>query len=313
LSKLFGRNKAAGGRSYPDLICRIRPWTIAVVAIAVAALPAHSQAAPAGVAATVDGKPITMSDVEREAMQMAGAAALDQLIQMKVIDDEARRNGITVTAADMSEQLQKERAKIAPPGTLEETLKQHHMPMSAFNEIMRHNIELRKLLIGRVKVFPLYHIRTIMVFAPTAGGTQTGPKHTDAEAKALIDQAESALTGGKKWEDVVTQYSEDTTTKGKAGDLGIINMVSGYDQGFTNTAATLKNGQISAPFKILDGYAIVQRISASGDHPAAEDKAYKDAESAYEEYMIGHLVPAYVQNLQAKARVTVYYGNTQHP
>jgi parvulin-like peptidyl-prolyl isomerase len=255
------------------------------------------------VAATVNGKPILMSDVQQEAMVMAGAPALQRLIQFQLIDNAAHEKGITVTAADLDKGLAEERAKLAPRITLEDQLKQHLMTLAQFEVIMRHNIELRKLLIGQVKIFPLYHLRAIMVFAATPGAARTGPTHTDAQAGALTAQAETDLTSGKTWDDMVSQYSEDAATKAKSGDLGIINAASGYDQGFINAAAGLKNGQISAPFKILEGYAIVQRISATGDHPASEDTAYADAESAYEEYMVGHLTSEYVDSLQRTAKI----------
>jgi parvulin-like peptidyl-prolyl isomerase len=273
------------------------------VGIAGTALLTHTLDTRDAVAATVDGQPIMMSTVHREAMQVAGASALDQLIQFSVIDNEARNKGITITAADVNEQLQKERAKLTPPTTLDDQLKQHHMTMSQFEVILRHNLELRKMLIGSVKIYPLYHLRAIMIYTKGAGANQTGPKHTDQQAKALIAQVESDLNSGQKWDDVVTRYSEDLPTKRIAGDLGIINKVSGYDQGFTETATELKNGQISAPFNILDGYAIIQLISSGDDHPASENGAYTRIESAYEDYMVGHLVPQYVQNLQMNAKV----------
>ena len=266
--------------------------------------PHHvAQTANHRVAATVNGQPIMISDVQQEAMEMAGSPALQRLIQFHLVDYAAREKGITVTTDDLDQGLAAERAKLTPPATLEGQLKQHLMTLAQFEVIMRHNIELRKLLIGQVKIFPLYHLRAIMVFAATSGAEQTGPRHTDADAKALITQAENDLTSGKNWDDVVGQYSEDAATKGKSGDLGIINVTSGYDQAFINSAIGLKNGQVSAPFKILEGYAIVQRISATADHPTSEDKAYADTESAYEESMVGHLTPEYLDNLQRNAKI----------
>ena len=301
----WARFYSLDGKEALPLLVKI--WMTAVfVAGMTAVVPARSQTSPATVVATVDRKPIMVSDVQREAMEMVGAAALQRLIEFRVIDDEARKDGITVTAADMKEQLRKERAKLTAPATLEDELKQHHLTMPLFEEMMRHNIELHKLLIGRVQTFPLYHLRAIMIYVSRPGATQTGPVHTDAQAEAIVTQAERDLQSGKKWDDIVKQYSEDAPTKGNAGDLGIVNKVSGYDQGFTNTAADLKNGQISTPFKILDGYAVIQRISSGADHPASENDAYDGVESAYEDYMVGHLSPSYVQNLQLKAKIVNY-------
>ena len=304
-------------------------WAAALAFVGMVGTPAladnvvRSQAVAIGkdVAAVVDGQPITTSDVQRQAMAMAGPSALEQLIEFRLIDDEARKRGITVTSADLARALQKERASLiasasAPgrpgggpggaPSTLEEELKLHHMTMAQFKGIITRNIEVRKLLIGQVAVFPLYHIRAIMIFVPTFGGSVSGPMHTDAEAKALVEQAEADLKSGKTWDAVVRQYSEDEGSKAKSGDLGIINKATGYDQGLTNAAANLRSGQFSAPLKILDGYAIVERVSAGDSHSASEDKAYADAENVYEDSMISRIATQYVASLVAKAKVVNY-------
>jgi len=248
-------------------------------------------------------------------MEMAGGPALQQIIQFRLIDNEARRRGITVTPQDLDEQLQRERAKLAAgastqgqPTTLDRMLKQHHLTPAQFDVILTHNIELRKLLAGKVEVFPLYHIRAVMVFVSTPGSSQVGPKHTDAQAKAKVELAGRDLKSGRAWVDVVKQYSEDAATKDNGGDIGITNKADRYDPAFVETAATLKNGEVSAPFKILDGFAIEQRVSAGDDHAGGETEAYRDAESAYEEYTIGRLVPQYVQSLQSKAKIVNYFS-----
>lgn len=285
-----------------------------------------SEGSPSGlnaeIAATVNGHAIRMSDVQRDAMQMAGTSALQQLIEYRVIDDEARKKGITVTPADLDQELQKQRQKLAmqsagppqegrpgagsaeqAPRTLEDMLKKANIPMSQFDEIMRHKIEVRKLLIGQVEKFPLYHVRAIMVFTSTPGAMLSGPKHSDAQAKALIQKADGALKSGKSWEDVAKQYSEEAGSKSRSGDLGIINKVSGYDSAFVAAAAKMKNGTRSTPLKLLTGYAIEERLSASDDHPASEDSEYQNAESRYEDAMINRIASNYVADLVHKANV----------
>ncbi len=78
--------------------------------------------------------------------------------------------------------------------------------------------------------------------------------------KSRIDSAYSKIKNGSKWEDIVTEYSDDKGSSAKGGTLpwfGVNRMVPD----FINAISTLKNkGDISMPFKTQYGWHIIKLI-----------------------------------------------------
>src|SRR5437016_7405384 len=103
---------------------------VATKPASVTSTPTSSAAAhPAGpVAALVNGEPITQAEWMTRLRLMAGKNALDSLVQDKILHQEARKNGITVTPAEVdakaAEDEKNTRARVGPPARFEEALKQ---------------------------------------------------------------------------------------------------------------------------------------------------------------------------------------------
>jgi len=97
-----------------------------------------------------------------------------------------------------------------------------------------------------------YQARDILIKAP-AGASATD----DAAAKAKADKAHAELVSGKSFAEVATTYSDDTATKGKGGEMGVI-VPAVLGKALGEAVAKLKAGEYTAPIHTRFGYQIIQ-------------------------------------------------------
>ena len=95
------------------------------------------------------------------------------------------------------------------------------------------------------------------------------PKASREAEEYCMDQLKEfklQLESGKKdMKTLAALYSEDPGSKDKAGQYEINRADKQWDPAFLAKAFTLKEGQISNPFKSKFGYHIIQLVSRSGD------------------------------------------------
>jgi len=271
--------------------------------------PAKPLIAPPGVAATVNGDNITTDEVKNFAYTVDGANIVNTLIMWKLVDQEAAKQHIEVTSADV-EAKKKEIADQLKPRTLEDVIKQSHLTMDFVNNKLHHDIEQEKLAGVGMAPTKMFHVKHILIRVAAPGMAPTGPdkQHTDAEGKALVAKVQEQLKAGKSFDDLAKQYSEDPSNKDNGGELGIIDETTSFDPAFLKAALALKKGQISDPVKSSFGYHLIECVSTSDDHPASENAQYTTAENKYRQTQINRTMPMFMQSLREKAKIVNYLG-----
>jgi foldase protein PrsA len=255
-------------------------------------------------AAVVDGHPIPMKDVLDKCLAMYGTKVTHILVRNYVVDRECERRGITVKESEIDEKVEALRKQCAPM-TLEEGMKMHHTTMAGLRYDFRQEIERTQLVIDQVKPPHMVHTRIILVKADVVSPSDV--ERADRDAKTRITAIQEQLKAGKRFEDLAAQYCvfEDPS---KSGDMGVIFPNNpDLDTGIVNAAITMKKGEISStPVKTYNGYALLQAISDSDNHPGDEDAAYARALSNYRSMEAQKLVSQAVMDLVKKSNV-IYY------
>jgi parvulin-like peptidyl-prolyl isomerase len=263
---------------------------------------------PTGIAAIVDGKSISVDDVRDRAYQIASRKAVEGLIDNMLIDEAAKKAGIAVTDAEVDAEKQYIERSIAPQ-SLAEGLKEHDMTMDIFDDVRRHDLELRKLILRDVKPERMVHVREIYVhFAgkPGSVGLLPGNPRTEAEALAIVKKAQDEIKAGHTFADVAARYDEDPDSKSKSGDAGVVYDGSARDPRF-NTAAlalTHKGDVTPAPVRGADGYYLIQLVSTSDDHTAAEQPLYDDATDIWQRQQTNLRKYQFMVDLRSQAHIT---------
>lgn len=106
------------------------------------------------IAATVNGSPISRIAVIKSLEKSSGKQALSTLVTKKVIADEVRRRGITVSEEEVDMGLKYIADQVAAQGggTLEEALAIQGVSMAEFRANQRTQIEVEKLLGDKIAV-----------------------------------------------------------------------------------------------------------------------------------------------------------------
>ncbi len=283
----------------------------------VAPPPAMRPAAPgpAGVAAIVNGKKIYRYQVANQVINLYGPQVLNTLILIELISQEAQKQHVVITPAQLDTQLAQVRLQAAArvPGGLDAVLSQRHQTLDSFKQQLLTQMQAEALTEKTLPPAPaaqtLYHARHLLIMT-TAQAMAPGAKspHTDAEALALIAKAQAELKAGKSFTEVANTYTEDPSGKGKGGDLPAFGAASGYDPSFVKATQALKPGETTAvPVKSQFGYHLIQLESTSAA-PGADTKLYADAADAARRQRVDPAIPAYVQSLRARSKVIDYLG-----
>jgi foldase protein PrsA len=105
------------------------------------------------IAGVVNGKLISRSKVVSELERRSGQQILEGLINQALIDQEARKRGITVTQQELDEDVKKIEANMQSQGsTLETALAQQNLNREQFMAILLTNKKLEKLIADKVKI-----------------------------------------------------------------------------------------------------------------------------------------------------------------
>ena len=167
---------------------------------------------------------------------------IDQLIERRLLEWEASKNGIRVTSKDVDEAYQKIVDEAGGEAAVQKVLRGlFNMSEKDFKDIVRFQVTKEKIqdeLMAQVKV------RHILV-------------KDEGRANEVANKAKS----GEAWDDLTKTYSEDVTTRDKGGDLGWIargNLVIDNKQvpEFEEAAFAAKIGEIFGPVKSQVGFQI---------------------------------------------------------
>ena len=262
---------------------------------------------PAGVAAVVNGETIPASHVVDIALSTAGPMVAEGLISNALVDQEAIQRHITVTSAQVDTKIGEFRQQVKPR-TLEDVLRNGHMTMAELQESQKVKIETEEMIAQNIGQFRAAHVRDISILIKHDAHMTVG--HSKAEAKSMMAKLMSRLKSGAKFDDIARQYSEDFGSKTRGGDLGIVTEKDAYEPAFLKTALLLRKGQIAnRPIETSSELHLLQAVSTSADHPAAEDALYRQAQQNAKMREIQTQAPVFLRSLRSRAKVVDYLAS----
>ncbi len=285
--------------------------------------PAKHLIGPAGVAAVVNGQPITKTQVMDLAYQLGGPDVLERLINNTLVEQEAKKENIVVTPAEIDQRIAQIRQQLAQSPqhvTLEALLAQSHETLTNFRESQRLYLDADKMVVKSLPPVNMVHVRHLLVLTGNPANSPMLKPHTDAEAQAIIAKAQADLKSGMTFDAVAKKYSEDPSNKDKGGDLGLLGPQGLYnttlpgqtftpvDPTFQAAALALHKGEVTpTAVKSVFGYHLIQAVSTSASPLDAQEKAsYAAAISAAQQSQLQQAIPPFLQNLRQKAKISNY-------
>jgi parvulin-like peptidyl-prolyl isomerase len=266
------------------------PALFLVFALGLAACDGKTSSAGKDVAATVNGKEITLADVDRIVNQQAQgqqlstlqqAAArlqvLDRLIERQVLFARAEKEKTVPTDDEVNTLINQQKQR----GTVEEwekSLKESNLTEEQVREEARKDLAINKLqekLYGKItirdqEVTDFYNtnrqqfitprgvsLADIVVDPSDSGGTYRDDAKSDAEATAKIQRLYATLRSGADFADIARSSSEDPSGV-RGGDIGIANEQLLQQNGFPADLVNrffnqMQVGSYTEPIRFADG------------------------------------------------------------
>ena len=229
-------------------------------------------------------------DMQRQGMELppnARCLSLEQAMGVKALVLQAEKDSIPVSeeeiAADIENQI---RGFINMYGSKDELEKVAGRTVYQLKEDFKESFRDRKLagamrnkIVENIRITP-NEVKAYFDQIPTdslafyeseveIGQIVVYPKASrDAEEYAveqLRDFKQQLETGKRDMKTLAALYSDDPGSKEKAGQYEINRNEKQWDPSFMAKAFSLKEGQVSAPFKTKFGYHIIQMVSRAGD------------------------------------------------
>lgn len=238
-------------------------------------------------AATVNGRPITLQAYERElARHKAGIAALgwepatdgtleaqvlELLIEYELIKQEAEKQGIVITADEVEAGVKATIQESGSQQDFEAWLAANQWTLDEYRQQVLLDLmtnELKKPVLAAVpSAAEQVHARHILV-------------DSEAEARLVLEE----LGSGGDFSQLAAGFSRDATTRYNGGDLGWFPRGALLVREVEEAAFALEPGQTSDVVASSQGYHIVQTLEREPARPVGQETMPRLQERALEEW-----------------------------
>lgn len=105
------------------------------------------------IVARVNGKFVTRNEYVAEMQRLAGKRALDNVITLELVKQEAKKKNVSISNKEVDSEMQKVRNGLTAQGqTLEQALKDNGMTMADLKQQVKVQLMIKKLLADKIKV-----------------------------------------------------------------------------------------------------------------------------------------------------------------
>lgn len=226
--------------------------------------------------AIVNGKRITRREFVSRLEQVTGEQVLSDLINERLIGQAAKKAKVSVTPAEVDEEVEKLREQIGP--SFDSVLAQYGMTI----EDLRKNMELN-LLVYKVSTKDINVTEdALRAHFEENKSDYDQPEmvrasHILVETETKAKEIQKKLAEGADFAELASSESTDPMSAAEGGDLGFFSrgrMVAEFEK----AAFSMSPGQTSAPIKSEYGYHIIRVTERKEAHEATFEEVKDDIE-----------------------------------
>jgi len=256
------------------------------------------------VVASVNGADITKDQLYDAMLEAGGTTTVNSLIMYEVVGQEAKKEKITVSEADIDKEVENIKKSYGSEDGFNQMLTQYNLTLEALRKEMVPQVQLTKLLTPKVNVTDqevkdFYEANKASMSTPE----QVRASHILVKTKEEADAIEKELKGGADFAALAKEKSTDTGSKENGGDLNFFGKGQMVPE-FEEAAFKLKVGEISEPVKSNYGYHIIKVTEKKeAVNPTLDDKKVEIKEQLTKQ-KISEMSSEYIQGLRDKAKIT---------
>ena len=220
---------------------------------------------PPQVMATVNGQPVYMDRLHRSLVQVHGLLIPEMLIHDLLIEQEAKRRGVSVSPEDVAAENDLSLRNVFPPGTspdrrerlLEQLLRDRGLTRELWEATVRRNALLRRMVAPGVKVTEAM----VKEEFARAYGAKVEVRQIRLPS---VQEAQKILTLVEKGDDfakLARDYSTDTTTAPNGGLLPVFTrQETSVPRAVREVAFALKDGQVSSIVQVGSSFHVLKLV-----------------------------------------------------
>ncbi|WP_413287099.1 peptidylprolyl isomerase [Bacillus mojavensis] len=242
------------------------------------------------VIAKTDAGDVTKGELYTYMKKTAGASALTQLAQEKVLDKKYK-----VTDKEVENKLQEYKTQL---GDQYSTIKKQYGE-DFLKETVKMELLTEKAAKDNIKVTD----DEVKEYWENLKG-QIRASHILVADKKTAEEVEKKLKKGEKFESLAKEYSTDTSSATNGGELGWISKDNEQlDSTFRKAAFKLKTNEVSEPVKTQFGYHIIKKTEERGKYEDMKKELKSDVLD--QKLNDNTAVQAAVQKVMKKADIDV--------
>lgn len=207
-------------------------------------------------------------------LSQMGQLILDNLIDDALIAQEAAKQGVSVSDADLDAAMQQLVESAGGQAAFEQTLKLGGQTLDDARNLQRTQM-LNNLMRDRV--------------IATLGGQsdQVHARHILVDSAAAAEALLAQITAGADFGQIAQQSSQDSLTKANGGDLGWFPRGILISKEVEDAAFNLQPGQVSGVIQSAFGFHIVQVLERDPNRQPDPDQLLKLQQQAVEQWLSG--------------------------
>lgn len=249
------------------------------------------------VVATVNGEKITKEDLYNFLVKTNGEQALNVLIIEKIVRLEAEKENIEVTKDDIQAEMDKMIEEFGGEEAFNNALTFYGVKRADMEYDIEMNLYLERLLEPVIEItedeMKNYFEENKDSFAQKE---EVKARHILVEDEESAREVKEKIDKGGDFEELAKEYSTDTGTKDKGGDLGYFGKGKMVKE-FEDAAFSLDIGEVSEPVKSEYGFHIIK----VEDRKEAKEANYEESKEEIREKIFEQKYPeAYNNWIQKK-------------
>ncbi|SFG99709.1 peptidyl-prolyl cis-trans isomerase C [Desulfotomaculum arcticum] len=262
-------------------------------------------------------------DQGKELEQMLRQNLVDQMIDQKLVLQDAEKKGMMPSDKEVQDQIDEIKKQLGTEADFKKYLAANGVNETKLNDLFRQQLAMNNLQEKIVSEVPeptdeqikAYYEQNKTQFSQPeqrqvshiligVGDYSNGQKRSEVDAKVLALQVVQKIKAGEDFAELAKKYSDDQGSKDNGGQYPAFSKGSGFVEEFEDTAFNLKQGEYTVePVKTTFGYHIIRLDEIIPAKTQTLEESKDSIISSLNQDAVNQKTDEYLKSLRDKAKI----------